>query len=126
MAVNENIVLKSEVSAGLYGLQIAGDARRFSTAVPLSTPSSTRTPCRWVIPPTIFHRLTDETGGILFDPPGADYSGIISRIEADLRGHYILGFRPEATSSDTQHHSLKVEVRRAGATARARREYSGP
>jgi hypothetical protein len=54
------------------------------------------------------HRLTDETGGILFDPPGADYSGIISRIEADLRGHYILGFRPEATGSDTQRHSLKL------------------
>jgi VWFA-related protein len=72
------------------------------------------------------HRLTDETGGILFDPPGADYSEIISRIEADLRTHYILGFRPESTGSDTQHHSLKVEVRRSGATVRARREYSGP
>jgi VWFA-related protein len=72
------------------------------------------------------HRLTDETGGILFDPPGADYSGIISRIEADLRARYILGFRPESTGSDTQPHSLKVEVRRSGATVRARREYSGP
>jgi VWFA-related protein len=73
------------------------------------------------------HRLTDETGGILFDPPvGEDYSGIISRIEADLRAHYVLGFRPESTGSDAQHHSLKVEVRRSGATVRARREYSGP
>jgi VWFA-related protein len=72
------------------------------------------------------HRLTDETGGILFDPPGADYSGIISRIEADLRARYILGFRPESTGSDARHHSLKVEVRRSGATVRARREYSGP
>lgn len=71
-------------------------------------------------------RLTDETGGILFDPPGADYSGIISRIEADLRARYILGFRPESTGKDTQHHSLRVEVRRSGATVRARREYSGP
>jgi len=72
------------------------------------------------------HRLTDGTGGILFDPPGADYSGIISRIEADLRARYILAFRPESTGSDIGHHSLKVEVRRSGATVRARREYSGP
>jgi VWFA-related protein len=71
-------------------------------------------------------RLTDETGGILFDPPGADYSAIISRIEADLRAHYILGFLPEAKESDARHHTLKVEVRRAGAIVRARREYFGP
>ena len=70
-------------------------------------------------------RLTDETGGILFDPPDADYSEIISRIEADLHSRYILGFRPEATGSDTQHHSLKVEVGRSGASVRARREYVG-
>jgi VWFA-related protein len=72
------------------------------------------------------HRLTDETGGMLFDPPGADYSGIISRIEADLRARYILGFRPESTGRDTQHHSLRVEFRGSGATVRARREYSRP
>jgi VWFA-related protein len=71
-------------------------------------------------------RLTDETGGILFDPPGADYSGIISRIAADLHGRYILGFRPNSTASETQRHSIKVEVLRSGATVRARREYSGP
>jgi VWFA-related protein len=71
-------------------------------------------------------RLTDETGGILFDPPSADYSEIISRIEADLRARYILGFSPEAAGTDTQRHSLKVEVRRSGATVRARREYLGP
>jgi VWFA-related protein len=46
-------------------------------------------------------RLTDETGGLLFDPPGADYSGIISRIAADLRGRYVLGFRPDSTASET-------------------------
>ena len=71
-------------------------------------------------------RLADETGGILFDPPSADYSEIISRIEADLRARYILGFRPEAAGSDAQRHSLKVEVRRSGAIVRARREYLGP
>ncbi len=71
-------------------------------------------------------RLTDETGGILFDPPGADYSEIISRIAADLHGRYILGFRPDSSANGIRNHSLKVEVLRSGATVRARREYSGP
>jgi VWFA-related protein len=71
-------------------------------------------------------RLTDETGGILFDLHGADFSGIISRIAADLRGRYVLGFRLDSTASETQRRSLKVEVLRSGATVRARREYSGP
>ena len=71
-------------------------------------------------------RLTDESGGILFDLHGADYSGIISRIAADLRGHYVLGFRPDSRASETRRHSIRVEVVRSGATVRARREYSGP
>jgi len=71
-------------------------------------------------------RLADETGGILFDLHGADYSGIISRITADLHGRYVLGFRPDSTESEIQRHSLKVEVVRSGTTVRARREYSGP
>ncbi len=66
-------------------------------------------------------RLTDETGGILFDPPGEDYSEIISRVAADLHGRYILGFRPESSASETRNHSLKVEVlapeRRCGLAA---------
>lgn len=71
-------------------------------------------------------RLTDETGGILFDLHGTDYSGIISRIAADLRGHYVLGFRPDSTAGETRRHSIRVEVLRSGATVRARREYSDP
>ncbi len=71
-------------------------------------------------------RLTDESGGMLFDLRGTDYSGIISRIAADLRGRYVLGFRPDSTAGETRPHSLKVEVLRSGATVRARREYSGP
>jgi hypothetical protein len=70
-------------------------------------------------------RLTDETGGILFDLDGVDYAGIISRIEADLRGHYVLDFRPDSTARETGRHSVKVEVLRSGAMVRARREYAG-
>lgn len=56
---------------------------------------------------------------------------MISRIAADIRGRYVLGFRPEADGpeagiSGTRPRSLKVEVIRPGATVRARQEYSGP
>jgi VWFA-related protein len=71
-------------------------------------------------------RLAAETGGILFDPHTADYPEIVSRIAADLRGRYVLGFRPESTESDARRRFLKVEVLRSGATVRARREYFGP
>jgi VWFA-related protein len=72
------------------------------------------------------YRLTEETGGTLFDLRGADYSQIVSRIVADLRGRYVLGFRPESTGTDATHGSLRVEVNRSGARVRARKEYSGP
>lgn len=71
-------------------------------------------------------RLAEETGGIFFDLHGANYPEIVSRIAADLRGRYVLGFRPDSTASETQRHTIKVEVLRSGATVRARREYSGP
>jgi VWFA-related protein len=190
VAVNENIILKSEVSAGPYGLRYrllttpggepltvscgapgahicggtalwnavyasarlklsgpagnkallilsdgndTGSTHKFSAALeevqrtgtvvyaikypdPLSADTSSAD----------LQRLTDETGGVLFDAHGADYSAVISRIAADFRGRYVLGFRPESTGSDTQRRSLKVEVLRSGATVRARREYSGP
>ena len=61
-------------------------------------------------------RLTDESGGVLFDLHDTDYSGIVARIAADLRGRYILGFRPDSTEGETRRHSLKVEVLRSGAT----------
>ena len=71
-------------------------------------------------------RLTDDTGGIFFNLDGEDYSRILSRIEADLRGRYVLGFRPDSTANRAQRRTLKVEVARFGAAARARRDYSGP
>jgi hypothetical protein len=65
---------------------------------------------------------------MLFDPHDADYSEIISRIVADLRGRYALalGFRPDSTGGETRRRALKVEVVRPGARVRARKEYSGP
>jgi VWFA-related protein len=69
-------------------------------------------------------RLAHETGGLLFPFRGKDYSAMISRIAADIRGRYVLGFRP--TTDDGGAGRLKVEVMRSGATVRSRQEYSGP
>jgi VWFA-related protein len=66
-------------------------------------------------------RLAGETGGVVFDPPGTGYGEILSRIEADLRSRYILGFHPSATGNPR--HQLNVEVTRPGLTVRARQEY---
>ena len=196
VAVNENIILKSEVSAGPYGLRYrllatpGGEPLTVSCGVPQGTHQRIRTVCGgtalWNAVYASAHlklngpagnkallilsdgndtgsmhsftealdevqqsgtvvyavnypdalnpdgssgdlsRLTDETGGILFDRRDADYAEIISRIAADLRGRYVLGFRPDSTASETRRHSLMVEVLRSGATVRARREYSGP
>ena len=71
-------------------------------------------------------RLADATGGMLFHLQGADYSDPIARIVSDLHGRYVLGFRPESTSSDSLQHTLRVDVLRPRATVRARRGYSGP
>jgi VWFA-related protein len=187
VAVNENIILKSEVTAGPYGLRYrllatpggepltvscggrvcggtalwnavyasahlklngppankallilsdgndTGSTHRFSAALEEVQQSGTVV-YAVKYPDNLsedassddLRRLTDETGGLLFDPPGADYSAIVSRIAADLRRRYVLGFRPDSTVSEIRRHSLKVEVLRSGATVRARREYSGP
>jgi Ca-activated chloride channel homolog len=79
-----------------------------------------------VAPSDELSRMARETGGLFFDAHGADYSDMIARITADIRGRYVLGFRPEEDSSDTRRRKLKVEVMRPGATVRARQEYSGP
>jgi hypothetical protein len=68
-------------------------------------------------------RLASETGGVVFDPPGNGYGEILSRIEADLRSRYILGFHPSAAPTGNPRHQLRVEVTRPGLTVRARQEY---
>ncbi len=197
VAVNENIILKSEVSAGPYGLRYrllatpGGEPLTVSCGTPEGTRSGVHPVCGgtalWNAVYASAHlklsgsagnkallilsdgndtgsthsfdaaleeirnsgsvvyavrypdalgtdasnedlrRLTDETGGMLFDQPGADYSGIISRIAADLRGRYVLGFRPDSMASGGPSVTpWELLVPRSGATVRARREYSGP
>ena len=69
-------------------------------------------------------RLTRETGGLYFHVRVKDFSPMISRIAADIRGRYVIGFRPAAAESDFGR--LKVEVALPGATVRAGPEFSIP
>jgi VWFA-related protein len=68
------------------------------------------------------YRLVQETGGATFDAPTGDAQAIVSRLEADLRGRYVLGFRPEAVSGRIRH-DVQVQVTRPGVTVRARKVY---
>ena len=52
-------------------------------------------------PSSELSRLARETGGLLFPFRGKDYSAMISRIAADIRGRYVLGFRPAADDGGT-------------------------
>jgi VWFA-related protein len=69
------------------------------------------------------YRLVAETGGAVFDPPGANYGPIQARLENDLRRRYVLGFRPERLSLGKPRHNIRVEVTRADLTVRTRQTY---
>ncbi|HKA02499.1 MAG TPA: VWA domain-containing protein [Candidatus Solibacter sp.] len=70
-------------------------------------------------------RLVAETGGASFTAPRGDLAPILTRLEADLRPHYVLGFRPEKLSGKLRH-ELRVEVALPNVTVRARRTYFAP
>lgn len=71
-------------------------------------------------------RMTEATGGQLFDLRKTDFAEIINRIAGDLRGRYILAFRPESRVNSGKPHTLRVEVTLPAAVVRARKEYSDP
>ncbi len=67
-------------------------------------------------------RLTEDSGGGHFVlPHDADLAAAFADVAEELRHQYVLGFMP--TTLDGREHRLDVRVRRAGATARARRSY---
>jgi Ca-activated chloride channel family protein len=67
-------------------------------------------------------KLVEDTGGIRFHPPDGDYRQIVSRIETDLRHHYVLGFRPDKLSGRGRH-DVRIEVTRPDVTVNARKTY---
>jgi VWFA-related protein len=71
--------------------------------------------------PDLF-RLIGETGGTGFAPPKGDYRTIVSRLEADMRQRYVVGFWPEKLSGKIRH-EIRVEVTRPDVTVRAPKTY---
>ena len=71
-------------------------------------------------------RLSRETGGLMFPNPGRNTTEVFSRIEADLRNMYVLGFTPAADARDGKFHALTVTMTRPGLVARSRAGYWAP
>jgi VWFA-related protein len=68
-------------------------------------------------------RLSRETGGLLFPNPGRNTAEVFSRIEADLRNMYVVGFAPPADARDGKFHTLTVTTTRPGLVVRSRTGY---
>ncbi len=67
-------------------------------------------------------RLSNDTGGLQFDPPRGKLDAVLARVQADLRTRYVLGFVPDSPDK-AKTHQLRVEVTRPGLNVRFRREY---
>ena len=68
------------------------------------------------------YRLVGETGGTTFRAVTSEYESMVSRLETDLRRHYVVGFRPEQLSGKIRH-EVRVEVVHSNLTVRARKTY---
>jgi VWFA-related protein len=71
-------------------------------------------------------RVDRETGGLTFANPGKKTSEVFSRIEADLRGMYVLGFTPPPEARDGKFHKLEVKTTRGNVVVRSRAGYFAP
>jgi VWFA-related protein len=68
-------------------------------------------------------RMARETGGLTFPNPGRKTGEVFSRIEADLRNMYVLGFSPPADARDGKFHKIDVKVGRGDVVVRSRDGY---
>src|ERR1700733_792730 len=68
-------------------------------------------------------RLSRETGGLTYPNPGHRTSEVFSKIEADLRNMYVLGFAPPADARDGKFHALEVTTTRPDLMVRTRAGY---
>jgi Ca-activated chloride channel family protein len=67
-------------------------------------------------------KIADETGGGYFELQKTDeLAPTFTRVAAELRSQYLLGFAPVAL--DNRIHKLEVRVNKPGMTVRARRSY---
>ena len=72
-----------------------------------------------------YRGLARQTGGLfLHSAPGKPLAQDLATVIEDIRGYYLIGYRPERL--DTAHHNIQVKVLRAGLEVRARNGYLGP
>jgi len=67
-------------------------------------------------------RLSDDTGGFLIEGSN-DLSSAFRRIDEDHQFHYLLTYAPTNTAFDGKFRSIRVEVKRPGTQAFARKGY---
>lgn len=60
-------------------------------------------------------------GGYIASPERAERT--VARLETDLRGRYVVGFRPERVTFGKLMHEVRVEVTRPDLSVRARKTY---
>ncbi len=68
-------------------------------------------------------KLSRETGGLTFLNPGRKTGQVFSRIEAELRNLYVLGFTPPLEARDGKFHKLVVKLDRKDLVVRYRSGY---
>lgn len=68
--------------------------------------------------------MSEQTGG-MFVPAGSDLDAALSRVAADLAGHYVVEFQGAATE-DGGFHGIEVRIKRRGARVRAPSGYWAP
>jgi len=67
-------------------------------------------------------KIAAESGGGYFElKEGADLPSTFTRVAQELHSQYVIGFTPE--NLDGKLHSLQVQVKRQGMTARTRKSY---
>jgi VWFA-related protein len=69
------------------------------------------------------YRLVAETAGTWFSAPSGDLGPVVTRLEADLRRRYVVGFRPERVIFGNLRHEIRLEVTRPDLSVRARKNY---
>jgi VWFA-related protein len=69
------------------------------------------------------YRLVAETAGTWFSARAGDLGPIVARLKTDLRGRYMVGFRPERVTFGKLRHEVRVEVTRPNLSVRARNTY---
>ena len=66
--------------------------------------------------------ISNETGGFLIRNTN-DLSVGLRRVDDEMRGYYLLSYRPTNAAYDGKFHQIRVEVRQPGLTVRARTGY---